>query len=52
MPIGGGFYVEPGVTAIVALAIFYVGADINLLILPGGTTYASLTAHGQLGLKF
>ncbi|HEY8088143.1 MAG TPA: hypothetical protein VIF09_09865 [Polyangiaceae bacterium] len=52
-------YLEPGVTGLVSLGMFYIGADVNALILTGiqqtdgskGTDTA-LTVHGQLGLKF
>lgn len=52
-------YLEPGVTALLLLGNLYLGADANILAVPGieqgdrGTrTYASLTAHGQIGLRF
>lgn len=57
-------YLEPGVTGLVSLGGFFVGADANLLVLPGadnGTdgagnkqtkTFTSFTAHGQVGVKF
>ncbi len=51
-------YLEPGVTVLVPLGFFFVGADANLLVIPGvdtspgnTTTYTSFTAHGQLGFR-
>jgi hypothetical protein len=52
-------YVEPGVTGMIALGTFFLGADANALILPGikqsdgstGTS-AGFTLHGQVGVKF
>jgi len=57
-------YLEPGVVAYVALGSFFVGADLNLLVIPGvdevnlstlqteSKTYTAVTMHGQVGLKF
>jgi hypothetical protein len=53
------FYVEPGVTALIGLGIWYVGADANVLVVPGvgsgsggdSTTWTSFTMHGQFGFK-
>jgi hypothetical protein len=54
-----GLYIEPGVTGIVALGLWFIGADANALILPDypGTDgskslEAAFTIHGQLGVKF
>jgi len=54
----GHLYLEPGLTAIVPIGLFFVGADVNALFLPGvdrlggdSTTYVSFTMHGQLGLR-
>ena len=50
-------YLEPGVTGIVSLGMWFVGADANLLILPGfdvGPNYdakVAFTLHGQIGIK-
>ncbi len=51
-------YLEPGVTVLVPLGFFFVGADANLLVLPAvdtlpgeTTTYTSFTAHGQIGFR-
>jgi hypothetical protein len=51
-------YLEPGLTALVTLGIMYVGADANLLVLPGvsqgsgNTTETAFTLHGQVGVVF
>ncbi len=54
-------YLEPGITALVSLGLWYVGGDVNILILPGisdptnpgSSSWATaLTAHGQVGIKF
>jgi hypothetical protein len=54
-------YLEPGVTALVSLGLFYFGADLNVLVLPGisdplhpaSSAWATtLTAHAQAGVKF
>jgi hypothetical protein len=52
-------YLEPGVTALLSLGLLYVGADLNLLAIPGvdqgngsTTTYTSFSAHGQIGITF
>jgi hypothetical protein len=46
-------YVEPGVTALLALGTLFVGADANALVFPGlAGSNAAFTAHGQVGLKF
>jgi len=66
--IGGGsssnLYVEPGVLVMIPLGTFFVGADVNALILPnvvagynadGSSStkaYTSLSVHAQLGVKF
>ncbi len=59
---GGGsasnLYLEPGVTGLLAFGTFIVGADANLLVLPGintptgSTTETAFTLHGQVGLRF
>jgi len=50
---GKNLYLEPGVTGIVPFGFWFVGADANLLFLPGqsGAT-AGFTFHGQIGLRF
>jgi hypothetical protein len=53
-------YVEPGALVMVMLgSTFFVGADVNALILPSvadgtgtTTTYTSLSFHAQLGVQF
>ncbi|HXN31944.1 MAG TPA: hypothetical protein VN894_08785 [Polyangiaceae bacterium] len=54
-------YLEPGITALVSLGLWYFGADVNALILPGisdptnptSSSWATaVTAHGQAGVKF
>jgi hypothetical protein len=54
-------YLEPGVTALLSFGLWYFGADLNVLILPGvsdplnvtSSSWATtLTAHGQVGVKF
>jgi hypothetical protein len=57
---GSNLYLEPGITALLSFAGFFVGADANALILPGvtpagtssSTTDTAFTVHGQLGMKF
>jgi hypothetical protein len=50
-------YVEPGVTVLVALGTLFVGADVNVLVVPGlgdpgeGSAFF-ITIHGQVGVKF
>jgi hypothetical protein len=52
-------YLEPGVTAMVSLGMWFVGADINALVLTGvkdgsgkSNTDTALTWHGQVGVTF
>jgi hypothetical protein len=46
-------YIEPGVTGLVAFGGYFVGADANLLFLPGlDNSKTAFTLHGQIGLKF
>jgi hypothetical protein len=52
-------YLEPGVTGLVTFGLLYVGADVNLLVIPGvdqgdGTskTYASFALNGEVGVRF
>jgi hypothetical protein len=52
-------YLEPGFVALVTLGLVYVGADVNLLAIPGidqgagnTKTYTSFTFHGQIGIQF
>jgi hypothetical protein len=47
------FYLEPGVTGLVALGSLLVGADANALFLPGlNNSNAAFTLHAQVGIKF
>jgi hypothetical protein len=56
--VGGGgsqsnIYLEPGVTGLVSLAGWFVGADANLLFFPGlDGSQTSFSLHGQVGIKF
>jgi hypothetical protein len=52
-------YLEPGFVALVTLGLLYVGADVNLLAIPGidqgagdTKTYTAFTIHGQIGIQF
>jgi hypothetical protein len=54
-------YLQPGVTVLVALGIWLVGVDANVLVLPtfaepyalySGSTDTAFTTHVQLGLTF
>jgi hypothetical protein len=51
-------YFEPGVTALVPLGTFFVGADANLFVLPhiadesGDKPQTAFTVHGQVGVHF
>jgi hypothetical protein len=51
-------YLEPGVTALVSFGLLFVGADANLLVLPGIAEYSgksqtdtAFTVHAQVGIK-
>jgi hypothetical protein len=45
-------YLEPGVTGLVSLGLWFVGADANILFFPGlDNSKASFTLHGQVGIK-
>jgi|HubBroStandDraft_6_1064221.scaffolds.fasta_scaffold652632_1 hypothetical protein len=46
-------YLEPGVTGLISLGGWFVGADANLLFLPGASynTTTAFTLHGQIGIK-
>jgi len=47
------FYLEPGVTGLLSFGIWIVGADANVLFLPGMSgSQPAFTAHGQVGVKF
>jgi hypothetical protein len=46
-------YLEPGVTGLIGLGLWYVGADANILFFPGlDNSKAALSIHGQIGVKF
>jgi hypothetical protein len=52
-------YVEPGVVGLISLGTWFVGADVNYLVVPSldtglGTskTYSAPTFHGQIGVTF
>ena len=52
-------YLEPGLTGLVSFGTLFVGADANLLVLPGihdsggnQTTETAFTLHGQVGVRF
>ena len=46
-------YIEPGVTGLVSLGGWFVGADANLLFFPGmDQSQTAFSLHGQIGLKF
>jgi hypothetical protein len=46
-------YIEPGVTVLVSLLGWFVGADANVLVFPGlDNSQVAITVHGQVGLKF
>jgi hypothetical protein len=46
-------YLEPGVTGLVSLGLWFVGADANVLVFPGlDGSQAAFSLHGQVGLKF
>jgi hypothetical protein len=46
-------YLEPGVTGLVSLGGWFVGADANLLFFPGlDNSKTAFSLHGQIGVKF
>ncbi len=55
-------YIEPGVLLMVPIKMFFVGADLGVVILPRAmlapvgystpTSYASFVANGQVGVRF
>ena len=53
-------YLEPGITAMLGFGLYFIGADANLLVLPGieknsdgsSSTETAFTLHGQVGVKF
>lgn len=46
-------YLEPGVTGLLSFGLWLVGADANILLLPGlSGSQAAFTGHGQVGVTF
>jgi hypothetical protein len=52
-------YLQPGVVGLVNVGLLYVGADVNVLLIPGvdqgngdSKTYASLAINGEVGVRF
>jgi len=46
-------YLEPGLTGLLSFGMLIVGADANVLFLPGmNGSQPAFTAHGQVGIKF
>ena len=45
-------YLEPGVTGLLSLGMWIVGADANVLVLTLSGAWPAFTAHGQVGIKF
>jgi hypothetical protein len=46
-------YLEPGVTGLVGLGLFFVGADANVLFFPGADeSLAAFSLHAQAGVQF
>jgi hypothetical protein len=49
---GGNLYLEPGVTVLVGFGLWFVGADANLIFLPGhDNSHAAVAFNGQVGIK-
>jgi hypothetical protein len=47
------WYLEPGVTGLVDLGPLFVGADVNMLLLPfGQPDQAAFSFHAQVGVRF
>ncbi len=54
----GAAYIEPGVTALVGLGLFFAGADANYMVIPAASqpdgsskTEGAVTIHAQVGVK-
>ena len=46
-------FLEPGITALLLLGRLFLGADLNVLAMPGmENAHGGLSAHGQVGLVF
>lgn len=52
LPNSNSLYLEPGLTALIGLGLFFVGADANALIITSQGNNTALTLHAQVGLKF
>jgi len=62
LPSASNLYLEPGLTVLASFGLVFVGADVNLLVLPGITDptnplgpskwATTLTSHAQVGVKF
>jgi hypothetical protein len=62
LPGVSNLYLEPGLTVLASFGLLFVGADVNLLVLPGivdplnpkgpSTWATTLTSHAQVGVKF
>jgi hypothetical protein len=49
----GNVYIEPGLTALVAVGPWFIGADANVFLTPGlDGSQAAFVANGELGVKF
>jgi len=47
------YYLEPGVTGLIGLGLFFVGADANALFFPSApNSQAAFSIHAQVGVKF
>jgi hypothetical protein len=55
-PSNNGLYIEPGVTGVFAVGMWFFGADANGLLLPsyagGSSLEGAFTLHGQVGVTF
>ena len=50
---GSNIYLEPGVTGLISLGGWFVGADANALFFPGlNNSTTAFSFHGQIGFKF
>jgi hypothetical protein len=52
-------YLQPGVTGLVTFGLVYVGAEVNVLVIPGvdqgdgnSKTYASFAPNAEVGVRF
>ncbi len=59
-PAPAAFTSEPGVVALLTFGMYFIGGDVNALLItsypnagsPGNSLKAALTAHGQIGVSF